>query len=713
MKLQKLFRKKSFRLAIFLMFVIGALYLTGMAFGYGQNNNNDNLVLDITLDAKNYNASTKTFSDKSNQGNNGVSVNNATFAPGQYGDSEGAMSFNGTSDYVYIPNSASLNISDSITVSYWMRPLSIPTGYASHISSKSTPSKVTDATFVDYFYGGNNADTGKLNYIVNRGGSWASASPTSQVLAINSWHFVTWTYDKNIGGRLYINGIEVPGGPVGSGALALNSEPVRLGHFFYGGHSYFNGNIANYKIFNRVLSSREIIELYNDSKPRLQISSIEKGLIAHWPLDGVNYNSVTKRVTDSSAYSNHGTSYNEAVFADGRNDKERGAMSFSNLDDRINISYKNPIYQTSIVAWFKSIGAPRGGFHIITGGPNVEISIPTTGKIRTGVVTDALGRKVYESGSGLVDGNWHQVALTYDGSSLRSFIDGNLTDNNSVTGNLVGTAAEIGRYLGNAYGANGYISDVRVYNRALSGDEIKLLYNIYSQNMGSGPLQKGLILDMPLTSQYTKDNNIVIDNSAYARHGINNLGNINNDSYDIINANGYIEHPTISFDKSESWSFSMWQYKPLGSATQWQAFIGDYMGNNGGYWMFHPGLSWYQDSYDNGTGTKPYGYMYSPVNLGDEIPYNKWYMLTVSYDGSDSNIYIYVNDVLEFTAEATWSPRPVSKASFRTIGQGGGNRYFEGKISNVKIYNRVLTAAEIETLYDQGRGGTGAIMGVK
>jgi hypothetical protein len=36
-----------------------------------------------------------------------------------------------------------------------------------------------------------------------------------------------------------------------------------------------------------------------------------------------------------------------------------------------------------------------------------------------------------------------------------------------------------------------------------------------------------------------------------------------------------------------------------------------------------------------------------------------------------------------------------------TIG-GGGNNYFNGKIDDVRIYNRVLSASEVKSLYISG-----------
>lgn len=47
---------------------------------------------------------------------------------------------------------------------------------------------------------------------------------------------------------------------------------------------FFNGQIADVRVYNRVLSADEITELYNSYNPSLRGSSNTKGLVGHWPL---------------------------------------------------------------------------------------------------------------------------------------------------------------------------------------------------------------------------------------------------------------------------------------------------------------------------------------------------------------------------------------------------------------------------------------------
>jgi hypothetical protein len=73
---------------------------------------------------------------------------------------------------------------------------------------------------------------------------------------------------------------------------------------------------------------------------------------------------------------------------------------------------------------------------------------------------------------------WCFVSMTYDGTTLKSYFNNgdasNAVSANGALGN-VATPFTIGSDAGSYF--PGKISDVRVYNRAISGDEVKILYN--------------------------------------------------------------------------------------------------------------------------------------------------------------------------------------------------------------------------------------------
>ncbi|MHC4153385.1 MAG: S8 family serine peptidase [Planctomycetota bacterium] len=78
---------------------------------------------------------------------------------------------------------------------------------------------------------------------------------------------------------------------------------------------------------------------------------------------------------------------------------------------------------------------------------------------------------------GLITLEWQHIAMTYDGSWTRLFIDGGEADAASVSGQILVTNqdVEIARYDDNSY-FSGTIDDVRIYERALCAEEIQQLY---------------------------------------------------------------------------------------------------------------------------------------------------------------------------------------------------------------------------------------------
>jgi len=76
---------------------------------------------------------------------------------------------------------------------------------------------------------------------------------------------------------------------------------------------------------------------------------------------------------------------------------------------------------------------------------------------------------------------WYHLVLTYDGSSLILYVNGNETDNNSVTGTPKnnGRGIWIGSDNNNQKFFNGNIDEVTIYERALSPSEVRLRYEFY------------------------------------------------------------------------------------------------------------------------------------------------------------------------------------------------------------------------------------------
>lgn len=87
------------------------------------------------------------------------------------------------------------------------------------------------------------------------------------------------------------------------------------------------------------------------------------------------------------------------------------------------------------------------------------------------------GNRVSNSGN-IFDGLYHYVVGVNDGARSYLYVDGILKNSvvNAIGQNFSEREVRIGSYVSSYY-FNGYLDDVRVYNRALSSSEISQIYN--------------------------------------------------------------------------------------------------------------------------------------------------------------------------------------------------------------------------------------------
>ena len=176
---------------------------------------------------------------------------------------------------------------------------------------------------------------------------------------------------------------------------------------------------------------------------------------------------------------NHSITVNNVKYGDGTFSFDSSGAGYLSLPS--DLGYDT---QVSVFAWFKRLGTPIGGYHIICSPTRLEISIPeSTGAIRTGVVTDI--RYVSNHGSGLTDGNWHYIGFVFDGVTKTSYIDGVNVGTQSVsTGTLSNQPADrrVGKMT--SYASNGLIDSFKVYDKALTEAEVKQNFNAHRNRYG-------------------------------------------------------------------------------------------------------------------------------------------------------------------------------------------------------------------------------------
>jgi hypothetical protein len=85
------------------------------------------------------------------------------------------------------------------------------------------------------------------------------------------------------------------------------------------------------------------------------------------------------------------------------------------------------------------------------------------------------------------------------------------------------------------------------------------------------------------------------------------------------------------------------------------------------------------------------------LNVNTSLSINTWYNVVARFDGT--NRQLWLNNVL-IGGDTPGSGHNVPNANNLTIGTTNVNEYFNGKISNVEIYNRAISDSEITQIYN-------------
>lgn len=239
--------------------------------------------------------------------------------------------------------------------------------------------------------------------------------------------------------------------------------------------------------------------------------TLSNGLLAYYPLNG--------NTMDESGNGNNGILTSGTLTATyDRFGKTKGANYFDGntwITTPINAI---PSGKLTLSAWIKTSG-PNGKDYITViasrSGFNNANTITIMKNLNLVTNLDAGSGALIQqfvSTPTLVDNIWHFVALTYDGTVMKTYIDGILQKQTMVSISIkvgshlkIGNDDEAGQTSRNFYGS---IDDVRIYDRALSATEILQLNNETACDQTSSE-RDILVIKTVVTN---------IDNTSYQNH---------------------------------------------------------------------------------------------------------------------------------------------------------------------------------------------------
>ena len=245
-----------------------------------------------------------------------------------------ALEFDGTNDYISIPNSTDFNLGTSFTISGWFNV----TSYVSNMGYISF-----DSSTRGWFLFHQNT-----NLALYDGTSVATLN--SNLQPTNEWNSYIITYD---GTDLifYLNGQQNSTQSV-SINLQTNGNDGQIGNQQFAAGRFYNGSISNLSIWNTALSSSQVTEIYNEGVPsNLNNHSAYSNLVSWWQLgSNSSFNTNWTVLDEVAASGNNGTSVNmdEVDIVDGVGSYANGLSSGMGGDEIVGNAFGSSANSLSI-----------------------------------------------------------------------------------------------------------------------------------------------------------------------------------------------------------------------------------------------------------------------------------------------------------------------------------------------------------------------------
>ena len=451
-------------------------------------NFSDNVLHDYVLDSSNSNH-TFSFDDKYHSGDNKYNTsawNNETCQIAN------CLRFDGEEDHIKILSDTRFDFGEyhDFSISIWVNLREI-VGVDRLIStSDQTP------------LGGFSMDitSGKPRFFGALAGAGSYLATSGTTLTANQWEHIVLSVDRDNQARIYVNGVNTTmtlGGGNNASGLTENyntTNYLHIGRLATTNGNNVNGTIDDVKIYGFAMNQSHVDALYaNESAGDIGAFALnETGLVGHWKFDhtsGVLEDSTTNNLDGSITDATRGTVGTKNL-----------SFTMDGVDDSIDITDSAPLDITSEITmsiWVKflpELDCASGGTcyprifakpHTADAQPYQMYGLTYIGansdgnfeEVHFGIAGGGTQRDVQSQGD-IEYHKWYHLAGTFNGTDVSLFINGVLNSTASYSGSIDTNNEPLFFAEFSPGGAffNGSLDEARLYNRALTEEEIADLY---------------------------------------------------------------------------------------------------------------------------------------------------------------------------------------------------------------------------------------------
>ncbi len=192
-----------------------------------------------------------TYSDSSSNNNDGTvtgaGVSHSTDVPpvSCFNDPY-SVSFDSSGDYVSIPDNATMDPTDQISIVFWMKANNVSNGYQ-HIVFKQGPVVTSYGVWLsdNHVYMEDNDNT-------------VRSLTSNATINTDTWYFIAVTYDGDTQ-KLYINSDLDNSQPLPGITLTYENSPVKIGSGDY--NNAFDGYVDDLRIYSTALTATQVADL--------------------------------------------------------------------------------------------------------------------------------------------------------------------------------------------------------------------------------------------------------------------------------------------------------------------------------------------------------------------------------------------------------------------------------------------------------------------